>query len=305
MNQLLAIAVAAAVFSPLAVSADTKVYGKGHVSVAKTSDEDGLSVNSHSSRIGLKGSNALDNGLSATHKFEFGYNISDDSNGLTDRDAWIGLKGGFGEVRVGRHTTPYSIVDDATTFVSRNDHALHSFQRNNNTLAYINKFGNVGLAAAYISEAEAEGGEGADGIVDAMVNYLAGPLYAGAAITKATDGDAGTKVALAYNGPNYGVGLNVENCPLWVGDCGEGNTVVTVGGKYSFGKAYLAGQFGQDSDNAAGERQQLNFEVGYGLGKGTKIYYEYESIDNDVDKTDATQGTEQVNSNRIGLVHDF
>ena len=285
MKKLLAIAVAAAITAPMAAMADTTAYGKAHVSIAKTESISGLSVNSHSSRIGLKGSNALDNGLTATHKFELGYNITDKvkDGGLTDRDAWVGLKGGFGEVRFGRHTTPYSIVDDATTFVTRNDHALHTFQRANNVMAYINKFGSVGVAAAYVPAGQAEGGNKSDGVFDGMINYSAGPLYAGLGYSKLTDVDAGTKVALAYKGANYGVGVNFEKLP------GSGDKVTTLGGKYSFGKAYIAGQFGKNKDT---DVKQKNVEIGYSLGKGTKAYYEWEDL-------------ADVSSNRVGLVHNF
>jgi len=290
MKKLLAIAVAAAITVPMAAMADTTVYGKGHMSIGKTKDVPGMFVESHSSRIGLKGSNALDNGLTATHQFEIGYNFTDEEGSLTARNSWIGLKGGFGEFRVGRQTTPYSIVDDAAAFTTRNDHGLHTFTRAPNALAYINKFGAVGFAAAVVAN-KADGafpGKPADhigNIGNILVNYSAGPFYAGVAfqdMPKAAGKD-GTKVAVAYKGANYGVGLNYEKLP------GSGDKVTTVAGKYSFGKAYLAAQYGKNKDTKV---KQKTIELGYGLGKGTKVYYEWEDL-------------AKVKSNRIGLVHKF
>ncbi len=283
MKKLLAIAVAAAITAPMAAMADTTVYGKAHMSIGKTKDVSGMFVESHSSRIGLKGSNALDNGLTATHQFEIGYNYTDEEGNLTPRNSWVGLKGNFGEFRVGRQTTPYSIVDDASTFVTRNDHALHTFQRVPNALAYINKFGSVGVALAYVAAGEAEGGSGSDSITNLLVNYSAGPIYAGVAMQDMPTGKTGSKIAVAYKGANYGVGLNYEKLP------GSGQKVTTVGGKYSFGKAYLAAQYGKNKDT---DVKQKNIEIGYGLGKGTKVYYEWEDL-------------AKVKSNRIGLVHKF
>jgi len=285
MKKLLAIAVAAAVAAPMAAMADTKVYGKGHMSVGKTNGVSGLFVESHSSRIGLKGSNALDNGLTATHQFEIGYNFTDEEGSLTPRNSWIGLKGGFGEVRVGRQTTPYSVVDDAADFPQRNGHALHTFQRVPNAIAYINKFGSVGFAAAYVAAGAAEGGSGSDAVTNVLVNYSAGPLYAGVAYQGMPSGagDDGLKVALAYKGANYGVGFVNETKP------GSGDNVNTISGKYSFGKAAVVAQYGKNSDT---DVKQKDVEISYKLGKGTTTYYEWEDLGG-------------VKTNRVGLVHKF
>jgi len=284
MKKLLAIAVAAAITVPMAAMADTTVYGKGHMSVGKTSGVSGMFVESHSSRIGLKGSNALDNGLTATHQFEIGYNFIDEEGTLSARNSWIGLKGGFGEFRIGRQTTPYSVVDDAAAFTTRNDHALHTFARVPNALAYINRFGSVGVALAYVAAGEAEGGANSDSVTNILVNYTAGPLYAGVAMEDVPAGDTGTKVALAYKGANYGIGYAYEK------HSGTGIKSNTIAGKYSFGKAYVAGQYGKNSNGDT--TKQKTVEIGYGLGKGTKTYYEWEDLGG-------------VKSNRVGLVHSF
>jgi len=283
MKKLLAIAVVAAMTAP--AMADTSVYGKVHMSIAKTQGVAGLSVNSHSSRLGFKGSNALDNGLTATHQFEIGYNFTDQAGTLTPRNSWVGLKGGFGEVRVGRQTTPYSAIDDAVAYPQRNDHALHTFDRVPNALAYIGKFGPVGVAAAYVPVGEAEGGVvgNTDSVTNLTANYKAGPLYAGVGYQGMPVGSNGSKIALGYNGANYGVGLVSEKLP------GLGDKVNTISGKYSFGKVSLVAQYGK---NKATNAEQKDIEIGYKLGKGTMAYYEWEDL--------AT-----VKTNRIALVHKF
>ncbi len=283
MKKLLAIAVAVAFAAP--AMADTNVYGKVHMSVGKTESQSGLFVESHSSRIGLKGSNALDNGLTATHQLEIGYNFTDEEGSLTARNSWVGLKGGFGEVRVGRQTTPYSAIDDAVAYPQRNDHALHTFDRIPNALAYINKFGPIGVAAAYVAAGEVEGGTDSDSITNLTVNYKAGPLYAGVGFQGMPSGagDDGTKIVLGYNGGNYGVGIVSEKLP------GSGDKVNTLSGKYSMGKVSLVGQYGKNKDT---DIEQKNIEIGYKLGKGTMAYYEWEDLANE-------------SSNRVGLVHKF
>ena len=312
MKKLLAIAVAAAITVPMAASADTKVYGKGHVSLSSTKVGSGSAskwdVKSHASRIGLKGSNALDNGLTATHKFEMGINIADESKcttvkaatptdkdkktcagGLSDRDAWVGLKGGFGEVRIGRHTIPSDLMDDAADF-STHGATLNESGRANNALAYIGKFGGVGVAVARVQD-----GTG-NPTHDGFVNYSAGPLYAGVGFTAPKGGKAGTKVALAYKGANYGVGLVAGKTTLSKEAKDKGakaDTITTLSGKYSFGKAWVGGQFSKLKDS---KKLQHIVEAGYVLGKGTKAYGSY-----------TIGGTDSVKTKtpRIGLIHSF
>ena len=51
----------------------------------------------------LKGSEDLGNGLSAVYQVEYGFNTAQNNDGFSGREQWVGLKGGFGEVRLGYH----------------------------------------------------------------------------------------------------------------------------------------------------------------------------------------------------------
>ena len=140
---------------------------------------------------------------------------------------------------------------------------------------------------AYVPQGEAEGGTKSHDTSNVLLNYSAGPIYAGVAFEKTTKAKAGTKLALAYKGANYGIGYAFEK------HSGTGVKSNTVAGKYSFGKAYVAAQYGKNSGGTPEDKtKQQNIELGYGLGKGTKTYYEWEK-----------KG--KVKSNRIGLVHSF
>lgn len=88
--------------------ADVDVYGKANVSVQSSDDGEGsfTEIKSNASRIGFKGSETLSEGLEAVYKFEFQVNVSDDSKDtLTSRNQYVGLKGGFGQVVLGRNDT--------------------------------------------------------------------------------------------------------------------------------------------------------------------------------------------------------
>ncbi len=69
--------------------------------------QDGNSQGQGSSRFGFRGTEDLGGGLKANFVMEAGVNLDDGSSGngggqFFSRSAWVGLSGGFGEVRLGR-----------------------------------------------------------------------------------------------------------------------------------------------------------------------------------------------------------
>ena len=88
-------------------------YGKANVTLQSSDDGEGsfTEIKSNSSRLGLKGSEKISDGLEAVYKFEFQVDVSDaDSKGDNDdnisaRNQYIGLKGAFGQVVIGRNDT--------------------------------------------------------------------------------------------------------------------------------------------------------------------------------------------------------
>jgi len=87
-------------------------YGKLNISLQAT-EEKGDSFNelkSNASRVGVKGKYSLDSGLTAIYKLEWQVNVNDDSKDtLTARNQWVGIKGGFGELTVGRSDTTLKV----------------------------------------------------------------------------------------------------------------------------------------------------------------------------------------------------
>lgn len=106
-----AMAVAVA-FGVNASASDVKVYGKLHVSTDYVSagDDSHVAMHSNSSRLGFKGSEKLDLGLTAIWKFESSIDISDKGNTLGARNRYIGIKSTKGQVIFGYHDTPFKLV---------------------------------------------------------------------------------------------------------------------------------------------------------------------------------------------------
>ena len=116
MKKLIAAAVATAVIAPASVMAGPTLYGKIHMDVSYlnnggrgAAEYKEVSVNSNSSRVGVKGDQDLGNGLKAVYNIEWGVAM-DGSSALSNRHRYVGLGGGFGTVLLGRLSTPLKSV---------------------------------------------------------------------------------------------------------------------------------------------------------------------------------------------------
>lgn len=192
-KKLIACAVAAALTAPAATLADgPKVYGQFHVSYGSVDEGANKTVKlrNHDSRVGVKGSRDFGNGLQGIYKFEFGVNFDgDDADATKDffsrRNMFVGLKGGFGEVRFGRHDTPLKMAQGKFDQFGDTDADLKHAgsqdgeNRIDNVVAYLNKFGPINVAVALVP-GEGNGTTGGDGVADtisASASFKSGGLY--------------------------------------------------------------------------------------------------------------------------------
>lgn len=98
-----------------------KVYGRldvgiqnADVDTGSSSDDDTWSIESYSSRLGVKGEEKLSDAISAIYQYEVQIQPEDQKEGkdtsqskfLKGRNQFVGLKGGFGTIRLGRIDTP-------------------------------------------------------------------------------------------------------------------------------------------------------------------------------------------------------
>jgi predicted porin len=132
MKKVLPLAIAAALAAPAGAMADATVYGKIHIAYDITDsrvggidfdniddideedyfqlDESVSRMNNHDSRVGIKGSEDLGNGLKAIYQLEFAVDPAEDSMSWRGRNQFVGLAGGFGTVLFGRHDTPLKMA---------------------------------------------------------------------------------------------------------------------------------------------------------------------------------------------------
>src|SRR5258705_9382286 len=132
-KKVIALAVAGALASPLAAqvqTANVNMYGTFRLALESTDLKDvgrNNHIDSWSSRVGIRGIESLGGGLNGIFQLELGYNL-DNPGGITVestapgtnasvryqvitiREAWVGLNGGFGTVKMGAGLTPWDDV---------------------------------------------------------------------------------------------------------------------------------------------------------------------------------------------------
>ena len=124
MKKLL-LATAVAALSVSAAQAAPTFYGKAFLAadyvnadfdaptVGNMYDESTLEINSHSSRLGLKGSEAMTANTDVIYRLEYGTSIDGDKATFSNRDTYLGVNNKqFGEFRVGKNQSSLARIDN-------------------------------------------------------------------------------------------------------------------------------------------------------------------------------------------------
>ena len=303
-KKLIAAAIAAAL--PMAANAGVTVYGIAQLELADV-ENNGVNgtthlIDSKNSRLGVKWSEDLGGGLKAVGEMEFGPNFLDaapknnsslttQDSGLYARQANVGLKGAFGEVRFGTNKQPYKYAGGvkydafvATGAEARSGnggmHKSHFGQGGYfaNSIAYTNKFGNIKVAIATSLDESA----------DSANKYVGRDGDLMAAVTVGLGKGAEVGVALASDDVAGGA---------TTGAAGEDNTKIF--GKYTIGAHTILAQIEQIDYVAANSDLDIMF-LGYRfkMGKNTFVAQLGET-----DKDGGTAG--DVDYMSVGAIHSF
>jgi predicted porin len=190
---LIALAAVAATGAAMAQSSVT-LYGIVDVNLQSSKTTGGVRLNSMAdggvsgSRFGLKGAEDLGGGLKAIFVLENGFTVDTGANAkagsIFNRQSYVGLTGGFGEVRLGNTTTAYddisiaanplwdSILSPANTVWANN-----YVSRPGNTIYYASpSFAGVTGAASYSLGENKTATTPAKGVTSVNVQYAGGPV---------------------------------------------------------------------------------------------------------------------------------
>jgi predicted porin len=260
--------------------------------------------NQWASRLGVKGNEDLGGGLQAEFNIETG--ISSDSGdtityGTTAfwaRRSVVGIKGGFGELLLGRDYTPgfWSVIQsDRNRYGLPGTVSLASQLRD--ARADNGIFYNTPFVAGFVGRFALALGEGVVGRLAAgSVDYRSGPLYATVALQRREALLTATSPSGHNNeggaGIEYTIGSYVVNAGYWATDPVAGiagsidrTRAGWLGGGFVFGNSVVYAQVAKTKFTyvAAGSGSAVNYGVSYNynLSKRTNLYASYGGVSND------------------------
>jgi predicted porin len=283
---------------------DGKLYGKINVAVVNSDSgsTDTWKLNSNASRIGLKGSSQISEGLSVFYKTEFEVCVDDGDckgNTLGQRNIFAGIKGQYGSLLAGKNDTPTkqaqkkidlfndSVGDIKKTFAGEN--------RMSNIMAYTTpKYGNFSASYA-IMPSEADDG----GLADSKsysVNYKKDGLYiAVAADSNVKDADI-LRIVSQYKFDAWKLGFMYQD-----NDTAD-KSGYFASAAYKSGNVTYKAQYGvNEADSSNAEDTTLSLGADLKLAKKTKAFVFF--TDNKIEIDPEKAGIEE--SFGIGLEHKF
>ena len=291
-KKLLTIAMAAAMVAPMVATADTTVYGKINTAIVNTdngtSDSWKVQNGYAGSRVGVKGTEDLGNGMKAFFKYEFAAD-GQTAGGITGgRLAEVGVAGGFGAVLLGQTWTPYYNTVDKTDIMDLTGIGNSYYigpGRIGNVAAYVTpNFSGITATAAIIMDGAA-GEDGVD-IYNISVDYANGPLEAGVSYLSNEAADADMwGIGAKYKMDGFALVAQYEDA--------DDDDSWAVGGEAYFGNNTVKAVYGS-ADVGGADNDVFSIGVKHNMSKRTFVYAGYDKAD-DAD----------MDAFGIGLQHNF
>lgn len=311
-NKASLIAILSALATPVIAADLPTVYGKAHVSFGSVSEDDGTTktssnaVSSHASRIGIKGDVATDGDTKVIYKFEWQVDMTDqsadsttvtatdtnadgnidtvstkDHNHIKSRNMYVGLKGGWGEARIGRDDSPYKIagkknVEHLSDTWADFNNIIDKGQdtRNSNSVAYWNKIGPGKLGLAYAAGDDKPASENAGASTSIAYDMKIGNFgfaVATQTIEKSlTNDEKGVKVSIGYKLGSTQLGLMSESVKD-DGTLDDKNTYFSVKQKLSDTNSVVVA-YGVKDQGLANDATMTALSFNHKLGKKVSVY---------------------------------
>ena len=327
-KSLIALAVLAASGAAMAQSSVT-VYGiadiwfgsvkSGINGVRQTKlDSGGVS----GSRFGFKGSEDLGGGLKANFLLEQGFSLdtgaASDSSKAFNRQAYVGLSGGFGEFKFGNVFTAYDDISGATngafdSVLSANQQVFRSTGYNsnpgNNIYYATPSFGGFSGAVSYGLGENKTTTDSASNVVSLHGKYENGPIYVGAAYQREKPVGNGDAVKFGRLNGSYDFGVAKLLASYGKTNAINGKTNeyligvdVPLGGALTLSADYATSKTKSVVVGNRSKRSGYGVALAYGLSKRTTVYTGFHSA---TEKDDAGVKTDKTTAYAVGLKHTF
>ena len=273
-----------------AFAADVEVYGKANLSLQSSDEGEGsfTEVKSNASRIGLKGSHDLGDGLTVIYKAEFQVDLDGDSDkgdSITDRNQYVGLAGNFGEVLLGKNDTMLKQSQGKVDLFSDLNGDIKSLWKGENrmadTLSYKSpKFSNFQLGVTYIAEDAVDAEDGVSVAVfygDAKLKKT--NLFASVAVDSDVNGYDITRATVQGKVSGVVLGAMIQTQEK-VDGSGEMDGYM-LSAKYKMDKVTFKGQYQAADFKDGDDKSGITVGADYALAKSTKLYTFYTTFDMD------------------------
>ncbi|MDR3368275.1 porin [Rhodoferax sp.] len=291
-------------------------------------------------RWGLKGSEDLGGGLKADFVLEQGFSIDTgaaDTIGATDfgvngkagsavssafaRYSAVGFSGGFGEVKLGKYSTAYDMVENGANGVFNSalsaekatwkSGATYNWNPANGIYYATPEMGGFSAAVSYALGENKTSNVGAGNITAFNVKYAQGPIMASLGYQEEkADGNATAnkfgqingsydfgmaKLQLAYGTADVTAAVQTKTSEYEIGVTAPVSTALAVSANYAYSK---------DDDNAVAtgvKRSGIGLGAAYSLSKRTFVYGGYRA------ETAKQDGAENVDTHlfAVGVHHVF
>ncbi len=284
MKQPIKFAMVLASLSALGVHAEVDFYGKANVSseLVSRGAEDFTQLSSNASRVGIKGNEAINDGLSVVYQAEYQVEF-DDSDTFSQRNIYAGLKGHFGTVIAGHFDTPLKksqhkvdlfpdLPGDIKNVITVNEN------RASNSVMYVSP--SIGPGITVYADLISSESEAVDDAGSFAVTYSSDSLYAALAtdVNVETENSSALRAVVQYTLNALQFGLLLEQYEI---DGSDAETGAMASAQYRLDDQWtLKGQVGL-SDIVAEGGESLSVGADYKWSKTVKnfAYYTRHSAD--------------------------
>ncbi len=316
MKQVILVAgLSTALMSPLAF-AELTLYGKAHLAIDYSEvdgvDDSKTDLVNHDSRVGIKGKTKINDSLSAIFKYEMGVDIdgnTGDSDFLTQRNQYVGIQGGFGQLFGGIHDTPLKQLEgkidrfgDTNADIGKVlDYYVDAQEREKRFLGYFSpNMGGVQFKIATMP-GKADNADFGDAISTSIAygdpKMKKTPFFVGVGYDSEVDGED-TNV-LRFSGSakmgHFGLGAIVEQA-----DDGTNDHMRYVGSAYyKIGNGALEVQYA-NAEELGSKKGSDQWSIGWDhtLGGGASAYIMYS-------QQDIEEGGKETDFASVGFVYKF
>jgi predicted porin len=285
--------IAAPTFAANVALPNVEIYGRADVSLQSSDEGDGnfSEIQSNASRIGFKGTQKLNDDLEVVYKAEFQVDLDGDGDVFKARNQYIGLKGAFGEVLLGKNDSMLKQSQGKTDLFSDLEGDIKNLWKGENrlsdTLTYKSpKFSGFQLGLTYQAEDEVDGEDGLS--IAALYGdkkLKKSDFFASVAVDSEVNGYDTIRATVQGKVSGVTLGLIIQNQENV--DTGAEMDGIMVSAKYKVGSATtLKGQY-QIADHKDSEKNTgFTAGVDYKLAKNTKLFAFYTTYDMKTSNTD-------------------